>query len=212
MSTQVWIGNPKSAEIAALFATVDLPSPQHVVWLSGSHDQPLDQGGLSDLHVGKSASALSLAVTSTLSSVKATSSPLREIRVEPVGANFGDLEGCGRILDALRQREPQQLVIWLPAMALSPGSSQSNVPDLALVNTWTTRLSAVVSAALELMAQRSDAQILIVFPEPDQIEDSTTAETRAAIAYVREWVAASQSRANVLGVALALVRQPVADS
>jgi len=103
----------------------------------------------------------------------------------------------------------------LPApegMGSTPPTNTQFVPNSAFLASWTVGVTEVTSAAIALMAQQFDAQIVIVQPDITSNEDAIDPEAQACVAYLNAWVNASQSRARALGVSLSVIVQPAVDA
>lgn len=207
----MWIGSPLPNGLVSLFKATHLPLPKQLVWLSEARNLAWSSNASLTSDQGNTAARDNPILAGLVSAVDDD----EPIACEYLRANLGTLEGRGRILDSLRQREPKQLVIWLPApegMGSTPPTNTQFVPNSAFLASWTVGVTEVTSAAIALMAQQFDAQIVIVQPDITSNEDAIDPEAQACVAYLNAWVNASQSRARALGVSLSVIVQPAVDA
>jgi hypothetical protein len=211
MTVQMWVGSPLMDDVITLREPLELSVPNDLVWFS---DPQCDtayraQSAVQQLH---SVAASQEVVWALLQSHNNTNG---EASYECLTASLGTLEGQGRLLDALRQREPQQLVIWLSATGDSVNLASTATiapPSVSLLTTWVIGVTVLVSGALALMKKYSGAKIVIVLPRLSPAEQHHAHEVHAAEAYLRAWVAASQASVHDADLALSIIKLPTVDA
>ena len=107
-------------------------------------------------------------------------------------ADSATLLGRGVIMDLLRQREPEQLIIYL-----RHGSNQGNESDVEhrcrRLEEWIIGFIDVAEAALRLMHKRGSGGITLVLPY-STLGDDATPVMNACDAFVRAWVGSVAAR------------------
>jgi hypothetical protein len=206
----MWIGSPHPDDLSMVFQAAGLSLSEQLVWFSNAHcdgefrgDSTVEQLQ----YAGSHCESIRASVSALNNNIQTT--------CECLAANMGSLEGRGRILDAVRQREPQQLVIWLSATEDKSGSdsgASASVPDVSLLGSWIIGVTVLVSGAIDLMRCHSHAKIVIVLPRVFSADQAHAFEAHAAEAYLRTWVAASQVRHNAADVTLSIIRLPTDDA
>lgn len=208
MTVQMWVGGPLLDDVITLVEASKLSAPNDLVWFSAPQCDTAycAQSTAQQLH----------SVTCTNGEVQAfLQSHNSEAGCECLTASLSTLEGQGRLLDALRQREPQQLVIWLPATGDRFDSASAATiapPNVSLLTAWVIGVTVLVSGALALMRSQVGAKIVIVLPRLSPAEQLHAREAHAAEAYLRAWVAASQASVHDADLTLSIIKLPTVDA
>ena len=112
MTVQMWVGSPLIDDVVTLFEAAELSVPRDLVWFSDAQCGCAYRTGST---MPQSHSAASPSHEAVRAFLQSHNNDNVEASCECLAASLGTLEGQGRLLDALRQRQPQQLVVWLPA-------------------------------------------------------------------------------------------------
>lgn len=211
MTVQMWIGSPLLDDVVTLLEASELSAPKDLVWFSDAHCATVcrTESTAQQQHYSPSSHGT---VRAFLQSYNKDNS---EASCECLTASLGTLEGQGRLLDALRQREPRQLVIWLTATAEKCNSASTaaiSPPNVTLLTTWVVGVTVLVSGALALMKNYPGAKIVIVLPRLSPAQQKHAHEAHAAEAYLRKWVAASQTSLHDADLALSIIKLPTVDA
>lgn len=113
----------------------------------------------------------------------ALSDPTGEL-VTPVGvvAAPDSRRGFGELLDLIREREPQRIVVGLP---LTPSGHEGE--QAAAARAFAERLAAAVAIPVELYDERLTTKLA------DRTGGSAPSDARAAAHLLESWLAASRS-------------------